>query len=558
MTAASPVFLTVPIGTVKESPHNPRKHYDQKAIDELAASIKEKGVITPLLVRPLNGTGAGTYEIIGGSRRIRAAKDAGLAQVPILVRMDLTESDALELMIIDNLQQQDVHPLDEALGYEYLIKQYADELRKNEPKAKLDMDATMKRIAEKIGKSTSYIYQRLKLNGLIEPVQKALFNNELTPGHAILIARLQPPDQKRALEVCTAITSAPQTKFGHRDEAEAEEDGMISVRALAAWIKEYVHVNVDSVAFDKTDAQLNPEAGPCTTCKKLVGNDPELHPEIKNKRTCTDHTCFRKKVNAHFLQTKKRYGNRLYPITATTGGTYIHQQHDNPLEPAEFTPRTFDQGLKGPGRWKEYKLKQGETEKTKRIKFGLFVEGDRKGECIPIALTETKVKHQSSSSSGPSQAQLAALQRNEDTRILEKKIKDTVARRVIDAIVDKVTTLPRLILETVPNRWNIDEGLKLVKTLRQDTSKLTDRELLQAIAAEQLCDSYSDYHSRFNNTGLQAIKHYKIDAKAIEKKVRKSLSRNLRRKLRRLPRPKSRTSGIAPKPDPKKKRSKRK
>lgn len=527
MTTASPEFLTVPIGNVKESPHNPRKHYDQKAIDELAASIKEKGILNPLLVRPLNG--AGTFEIIGGSRRIRAAKNAGLAQIPILVRRDLTESDAFELMITDNLQRQDVHPLDEALGYEYLIKQYSDELRKTDPKAKLDMDATMKRIAVKIGKSTSYIYQRLKLNGLIDPVQKALFEDQLTPGHAILIARLQPPDQKRALDTCTRIISLPKG-----DGPSADGEGSISVRALAQWISEYVHVDVTSIAFSKTDPGLNPEAGPCFTCKKLVSNDPELHADIKNKNTCTDHNCFKKKVNAHFIQLKKKYGNRLYPITA--GDSYYHHQHDDPHEPAEFTPRTFDQGLKVASRWKEHSMKPGETEKTKRIKWGVFVDGKRKGECIPISIVEPKTKRSPSSgpsgrtSKPPTEAQVQKEKEKKAKEALEAEIAEEISAKLFEQILTKARDpLPDFILQMAANdigdrSVGTDKDPKeLTKLQIKAHTKLTRDEACKLIVAGYISDSI-EYMGLNAEVTVKLAKHYKIDTKAIEKKVRAELT----------------------------------
>ena len=172
------VFQIVPVERLQESPLNPRQRYDQKKIEGLAESIKSVGVLQPLVVRS-NGPG---HEVIAGSRRYRAASLASLTEVPVIVR-ELTDAEALEIMVIENNQREDVNALEEAEGYKRLI----------EHKYNLEV------LAAKIGRSTKYIYDRLKLLQLIPQAKKLLLEDKITAGHAILLARLKPEEQKRAL-----------------------------------------------------------------------------------------------------------------------------------------------------------------------------------------------------------------------------------------------------------------------------------------------------------------------------------------------------------------------
>lgn len=176
---ATEAFRQLPLGELFESPLNPRQYFAKEALAELTASITTHGVITPLLARP---AGKG-FEIAAGHRRFRAAKAAGLTQVPVLVRA-MTDQELLEILTIENLQREDVTPLEEATGYQQLID-----------KAGYDV----KRIADRVGKSEKYIYDRIKLLGLGEAAKEALAKEKITPSHAILLARVEPEQQKAVL-----------------------------------------------------------------------------------------------------------------------------------------------------------------------------------------------------------------------------------------------------------------------------------------------------------------------------------------------------------------------
>lgn len=168
-----PTYRDIPIADLHESTWNPRKHYDQAKLQELADSILEKGVVEPILVRP-NASG---FEIVAGSRRFRASKLADLATVPALIR-ELDDVAALELAVIENGQREDVNEMDEALGYQALKS--------------LGHQYTVAVIAAKVGKAESYVYRRLKLLELEEWLRDALAEGRLSAAHAERLLRLTP------------------------------------------------------------------------------------------------------------------------------------------------------------------------------------------------------------------------------------------------------------------------------------------------------------------------------------------------------------------------------
>ena len=135
-------------------------------------------MLQPILVRPVPDGDAGTFELVAGARRFRASKLAERETIPASVR-ELTDTQCLELQLIENLQRADVHELDEARGYAALMQMQPDTY-------------TVETLAEKIGRSEKYVYARLRLNQLVEEVQEAFYVEKLTVAHAFEIARLQP------------------------------------------------------------------------------------------------------------------------------------------------------------------------------------------------------------------------------------------------------------------------------------------------------------------------------------------------------------------------------
>lgn len=156
---------TVPIDSLKASKANPRRAFDEAELDELAQSIRERGLIQPLLVRPIKNDG---YEIVAGERRWRAAQRANLHDVPVIIRQ-LTDQESLELAIIENVQRSDLNPIEEALGYRQLIQKF---------------DHRQEDLAGIVGKSRSHLANMMRLLKLPKPVQEMVVDGRLSSGHA--------------------------------------------------------------------------------------------------------------------------------------------------------------------------------------------------------------------------------------------------------------------------------------------------------------------------------------------------------------------------------------
>jgi ParB family chromosome partitioning protein len=156
----------VSIAEVKSSPLNPRKDFRDDELAELAESIRTKGLVQPIVVRP-NGAGGG-YEIVAGERRWRAAQKAGIHTIPVIIR-ELTDRELLELAIIENVQRQDLNAIEEATGYRELVERF---------------DYSQEKLSEIIGKSRSHVANTLRLLKLPDGVQSLVQQGRLTAGHA--------------------------------------------------------------------------------------------------------------------------------------------------------------------------------------------------------------------------------------------------------------------------------------------------------------------------------------------------------------------------------------
>jgi ParB family chromosome partitioning protein len=178
------------IDTIERSPFQPRTDFDPEQLRELADSIKQRGVIQPLLVRPIKtaavqSDGARRYELIAGERRWRAAREAGLTTIPAIVR-EASDQEVLEIALIENLQREDLNPIEEARAYEQLATQF---------------QLTQEQIAQKVGRSRAAVANATRLLGLPTEVQSWIADNRLSVGHAKAILGLaSPPEQRLVAE----------------------------------------------------------------------------------------------------------------------------------------------------------------------------------------------------------------------------------------------------------------------------------------------------------------------------------------------------------------------
>lgn len=243
--SAGPEFQYVQTSAIFPSKTNPRKTFDAAYISDLARSMREVGVLEPVLVRP---GGDDRFELIAGECRWRSAKEAGLEEMPVRIR-PLSDQEVLEVQVIENLQRRDLSPLEEADGYRQLMatKKY-----------------DVARIAERIGMSPKYVYDRIRLLDLTAKAQQLLRDGRITAGHAILLARLTPADQEKALQPGALFDPEDvlwdPEKGDDRYSAHERHLKAGTVRELDGWINEHIRFDhtkdADPMLFPATALKL--------------------------------------------------------------------------------------------------------------------------------------------------------------------------------------------------------------------------------------------------------------------------------------------------------------
>lgn len=290
-----------------------RNHFDKAALDDLAANIKQQGVVVPIIVRPMKpfdivpdaepntswsiwrkgGTrnvdgdpvvarcatrdeaeqkllelvaDSDTFQLIAGERRLLAALKAGLAKIPAIVRL-VTDSQAHEIQLIENLQREDLTELAEAEGYEALLKR----------------GHSAEEIADKVAKSRSHVYARMKLIALSETCRAAFYDSKISASIALLLARIPVHElQDKALAKITEIDPYHKEPMSYRDAQE--------------YLRNEFTLKLAGAPFPRDDAELVAKAGACSACPKRTGNQPaDLFGDIKSADVCTDPTCFKEK-----------------------------------------------------------------------------------------------------------------------------------------------------------------------------------------------------------------------------------------------------------------------
>ncbi|MFA5872280.1 MAG: ParB/RepB/Spo0J family partition protein [Parcubacteria group bacterium] len=181
VTSLQDEFLEVSIGKIAANPQQPRHDFDEKELQQLSDSIKEHGILQPLVVAKI---APDQYELVAGERRLKASKMAGLTMVPVIVREEAGEREKLELALVENIQRHDLNVLEEARAYKKLMEEF---------------DLTQEEIAEKVGKSRSVVANRIRLLSLPIEIQRALSEGKISEGHARSILAVENPEKQRAL-----------------------------------------------------------------------------------------------------------------------------------------------------------------------------------------------------------------------------------------------------------------------------------------------------------------------------------------------------------------------
>lgn len=393
-------FKLIDLAAIQASTTNPRKTFDSAKLTELAASIKEKGVLQPILVRPISidrttkkdlankGKLADRFELVAGERRYRAANIAGLTQIPAMVRV-LDDKQVVEIQAIENDQREDVPPLEQALGYQQLIDQ--------------GYDVAM--IAAKIGRGTTYVYARLTLTKLIKPLQKDVAAGKLPFAHASLMARLTPEQQKEM--------SGDDRGRNLYDW----DDSVTSLTELKNNIRHHLITDLRQATWDLESIDLVPTAGSCTACPKRERNAPNLFDGIENdphapkgkSDRCLDSACFHKKREA-LIELKLRE-------TKTATG----------VDPIKVSTDYYssDKSVVTCGSFKEVSPAAAKklTEKERaKLKPAVVVKGEGAGKVVQVLVTPKRAAYCSSSDA-----------KYKQERKIGNQIDLAIARRAFDA-----------------------------------------------------------------------------------------------------------------------------
>lgn len=304
-------YELIKTNAIARSGTNPRKRFNDGKMSELVESVRAHGILQPILVRPLPATTyvskdldapkaawrvwgglpnygpiclseqlskakADSYReaiadarfvLVAGERRLRAAQTAGLEVIPCVVRQ-LNDKEALEIQVVENMQRDDIHPMEEAEGYESLIHAHG---------------YTVDDLHVKMAKSKTYIYGRLKLLELCPDARAAFEEDKISASIALLLARIPRPElQAEALaNMCFEHDDTPRPLSDVRRDIQME-----------------FMLRLSDAPFDPTLPDLVPLAGPCGACPKRSGNQPDLFGDVAHQDTCTDPHCFGAKRQA--------------------------------------------------------------------------------------------------------------------------------------------------------------------------------------------------------------------------------------------------------------------
>jgi ParB family transcriptional regulator, chromosome partitioning protein len=496
--AANHEYRDIPVVSLVESPTNPRKRFDERTLGELAASFKTQGVLEPLLVRSLDES---KYEVIIGARRLKAARLAELESVPVRV-VRLSDAEAIEAQVVENLQREDIHALEESLGFKSLLQ-----LR--EPAY------TIASIAARAGKSEAYVQGRIKLADLIAPVAEAFLKDEITVGHALLIAKLPDSQQQEALNAA----------FRGMWTSNGNTQVLIPVRELSAWIESNILLQLASAPFDKQDETLVPGAGSCGDCPKRTGFNKLLFADVR-KDSCTDPQCFRAKIDAHVSKALQSKPNLVQISSAWS------TREGAPLGRNRYVELEFKK-VKTNGAGAKVASSQKPCQKMSEA---VVMDGGRRGELVKVcADLSCRVHHPDT----PSAQQVAKERAEERKRIEKSKQIITTRHRVLAKVLERIAApLKKADLLTLTQyavgHLSYNQVPVLAKRHKVETDNATkppqealikkigtyDEAALSRLLLEiSLLDSAYQRGDASQDVLMDAAKRYRVDVEKVEKAV---------------------------------------
>lgn len=264
----------IPLDDIEVDHNQPRKVFDDFAMEELTSSILKKGVLQPILVRPFGNK----YKLVSGERRYRASRSVQAAiktrnTIPAMI-VEMDDTEALEAQIVENLQRKDVNPMEEAVAFKQLQEKYSHQ-----------------EIGLKVGKSEKYVAQRISLNGLIEDFQLFLYAGRMSLTDAYKLARVSPDDQKAMLK-----------EIHVPKDWDKKPDFELNI---GHWRLQNIGNDLSKAPFKTDDKELYPEMGACGSCRFNSKNNPSLFEDLNKKRICHNSVCFQIKTGRAYKETIK-------------------------------------------------------------------------------------------------------------------------------------------------------------------------------------------------------------------------------------------------------------
>jgi ParB family chromosome partitioning protein len=513
-------YRDLPLDWLVVSPTNPRKTFDEAAMQELAASIRENGVLQPLLVRP---RAERRFEIVFGERRYRGAAMAEKETVPVCIR-EMTDAQVLEAQLVENLQRQDMHPLHEAQGFAAL-------LRLEEPKYSIEL------IAAKCGKHPGYVASRLRLTELAPAAVEAFTKDEIGLGHALLLAKLQPEQQEEALTACW------QESYTGGSKAKRI---LLPVRHLREWIEHNILLELATAPFSKEDATLVPDAGSCVECPKRTGHNTLLFEGIAAKHdSCSDPGCYAAKVDAHVKRT----------VAAKPKLVQITTAYGKPAEGSPVVPRNQYVEIRQEKPKNKYQQDAPEYKTCKFVTEAIVADGSEKGELRKVCASPDCPVHHPKKQRQRVQSDAAEKAAQEKQR-REEAIANTTGIRVLAAIADAVPVrlMKRDLLFVVERLAGLVEERRLEIVARQhgikrekendSIAKLFDAYLRRAEESVlgsvlvELTVLLAVARQQTTQVLNEAATLYKVDTNAIAAKVKQEFAAKERAKTAKKAAPK--------------------
>lgn len=484
------LFKSIAMDNIKLSTTNPRSKLSEGNSKELVESIREHGVITPILLRPLIDD---LYELVDGERRYGAAKTLELEELPAIIR-ELSDIEVVEIQLISFIHKKELHPLDECDGFQQLlnIKNYSPQ-----------------QIAEKISKPVTYVHQRLSFQNLINPVRKAFEQGTLLLGHVILLARMQEYDQEELF------------KWLH-----IYGDQWHTVQQLKENIHNKFMTNLNQAAFSKNEEELVKGVGSCKECSKRSGFNEELFNDISSKDICTDKKCFEKKVQAHISREMKK-------IEDETGEKAVKISSDHYVSGGGGKILTKS----------DYEVVKGKTDR-KDVKKAIVVHGEHKGKVVQIVV---KKEAEATKMQTPQNQKKSEVEKKNEEIKLQRRTKAN--HLILDAILDNISVerspitlddfeIDRIMYcmcdnesecEEVLRRHgllkkgkrfiNTDEFMKIINKKLKESKELDPVKLMIELSwsGNLDCETYNVTNGK--DLRDAAIDHYGVDVASIDKKV---------------------------------------